>query len=135
VSGIPLSPKHGVNPALGQCFWCGQEDGTVLLLGRLPGDAEAPRHVIASYEPCENCKAGMSYGVTLVEMANQPLYDGHKAMAPNAYPTGRWVVVRDETIERLFHPPELVAQVLGHRKAFVDQETWTRLMPEEQIPS
>ena len=29
---IRLHPKHGVNPTTGQCFWCGEPDGTIALL-------------------------------------------------------------------------------------------------------
>ena len=44
--GIQVSPKHGLNPTIPVCFWCGKERGEVALLGRLPGDAEAPKNVV-----------------------------------------------------------------------------------------
>ena len=48
--GIKVSPKHGLNPTIPICFWCGKERGEVALLGRLPGDAEAPKNVVLDYD-------------------------------------------------------------------------------------
>ena len=38
---IRLSEKHGLNPTLGVCFFCGEETGEIGLLGKLKGDREA----------------------------------------------------------------------------------------------
>ena len=70
--GIKVSPKHGLNPTIPICFWCGKERGEVALLGRLPGDAEAPKNVVLDYEPCECCRAGMARGFTLMEATSRP---------------------------------------------------------------
>jgi hypothetical protein len=37
---IRLSEKHGVNPSLMLCFYCGEASG-VALLGRLKGDQDS----------------------------------------------------------------------------------------------
>lgn len=80
---IKLSPKHGINPSLEVCFYCGADIG-VALLGKLPNDAEAPRKICTSYEPCEDCKKSFKDKVILLE-CNQ----GEK-------PTGRyWLVIKD----------------------------------------
>lgn len=66
---IRVSEKHGVNPTMGVCWVCGAEDGTIGLLGRLPGDKEAPRHAVISDEPCATCKGHIRDGyVALVPM-------------------------------------------------------------------
>lgn len=49
---ILLSPKHGVNPSVGICAFCGH-DKEVLLMGKLKNDAEAPSSVISDYQPCD----------------------------------------------------------------------------------
>ena len=54
--GIRLSDKHGVNPTMGVCMWCGEPTGEIALLGKLKGDVEAPRYSTLSYEPCDKCK-------------------------------------------------------------------------------
>ena len=64
--GIYLSPKHGLNPSLGVCFYCLEDDGTVVLPGRLKGDVEAPRKAVWSMEPCPKCKDLMTQGVLLI---------------------------------------------------------------------
>jgi hypothetical protein len=55
---IRLSEKHGVNPSLSICIYCGESD-SVILFGAMRGDAEAPRQCIMSYEPCDKCKQVM----------------------------------------------------------------------------
>ena len=68
-AGVRLSPKHGVNPTLPVCFWCGKERGDIALLGRIGGsrDLEAPRHAIVDFEPCDCCRGKMGLGFTLME--------------------------------------------------------------------
>ena len=58
---ILLSPKHGLNPTIPICFWCGEEKNEIALMGRI-GDArkgedfEAPMHAVLDYEPCDKCR-------------------------------------------------------------------------------
>ena len=88
---IRLSDKHGVNPSLGVCAWCGKENGEVVLLGRIKGDEEAPRHVVTHDEPCKKCKEQQAQGVTLIEVEREG--------GPR---TGRWFVIKREAAERIF---------------------------------
>lgn len=53
--GIRLSEKHGVNPSLIVCMLCGKETGAIALLGKLKGDAEAPKYIHTG-DICDNCK-------------------------------------------------------------------------------
>ena len=41
---ITISKKHGVNPSILHCECCGKEYG-LALLGKLKGDAEAPKDI------------------------------------------------------------------------------------------
>lgn len=100
--GIRVSEKHGVNPTVVLCFWCGQERGDIALLGRLPNDAEAPRRAVIDHEPCDACKERMDKGITIFECEE----DGE--------PTGSWVVVSMDWANTL--SPEEREQVLKHRK-------------------
>lgn len=115
MSSIRLSENHGVNPSLGLCFWCGEEDGTLLLLGRLPNDAEAPRKVCASYEPCDKCTAGMAQGITLMEATQ----DG---------PTGRYVVLKEQAILQIFEPGETREATLQKRKAYMHPTSFNQIL-------
>ena len=66
--GIPISKKHGVNPTVLICPICHHETNGLALLGRLPGDAEAPRYSL-DREPCDDCRKVIdSGGVMLIEI-------------------------------------------------------------------
>jgi hypothetical protein len=119
---IRVSEKHGVNPSVGQCFWCGEDDGTVVLLGRLPGDAEAPRRVCTSYEPCAKCQEQMTAGITVYEVSDRPAHDGQREMQRDVYPTGRWLVVTEDWALRKITPQKVLDRVLAHRAMLVDPE-------------
>ena len=105
VPSIRVCEKYGVNPSVGVCFWCGEDDGTVILPGRLKGDAEAPRRAVWSYDPCEKCKGLMAQGFALLEAKHDPERDGQppmKSEGRDVYPTGRWMVLKREAAVRLF---------------------------------
>lgn len=70
---IPLSPKHGVNPCIPICFFCGKEKNEIALLGKLKNDAEASRSALFDYEPCDKCKELMSQGITMIGVTSQPI--------------------------------------------------------------
>lgn len=105
IRGIRLSEKYGLNPTRVVCFWCNEDDGTVIMLGRLKGDAEAPRRICVGYEPCKSCGEKWADGVVLAEAATSPLSEGQRPMDSNQgprYPTGRWIVAdRDWILEKL----------------------------------
>lgn len=50
---MKLSKKHGLNPSLSHCEWCGKEIG-IILFGALKGDLEAPRKVAEGL--CDECE-------------------------------------------------------------------------------
>ena len=110
MSGIRISEKHGVNPSLIKCFFCGEDKG-IALLGKLKGDAQAPMSGVFDYEPCDKCKAIMDQGVTIFEADtkpfrdNQPPFDGN-----NNYISGRYVVIKREAVN---------ADLNGQNRAFM----------------
>lgn len=100
-NGIKLSPKHGVNPTIPVCFFCGEEKNEVALLGKIGDgrkneDFEAPMHMVLNYEPCDKCKEQWSKGVAVIEVTETPFPDGRPPIQKNLYPTGRHVVIRTE---------------------------------------
>ena len=97
---IKLSPKHGVNPCMPVCFFCGDTKNEIALLGRIGGkeDLKAPMKAILDYEPCEECKQKLAGGVLLIEVTDYPNMEGQPMIAKNAYPTGRYSVVRPEAL-------------------------------------
>lgn len=97
---IKLSPKHGLNPCMPICFFCGETKNEIALLGRIGDkeDLEAPMKAILDYEPCEECKKKFAEGVFLIEVTDYPNMEGQPMIAKNAYPTGRYSVVRPEAL-------------------------------------
>lgn len=112
---ITLSPKHGLNPSLGLCFFCGKENGTVVIPGKLKGDIEAPRHAVWDMTPCEECKKLMDMGILFIEVK-----DGEKG-ARNPYRTGRQWVLKQEAVERLIADEAMRDNIIKHRFAFIEE--------------
>ena len=52
---IRISEKYGVNPSLGLCPGCGNENGEIMLMGYITGDKEAPKHAM-TLDLCDECK-------------------------------------------------------------------------------
>lgn len=113
---IKVSDKYGVNPTLGQCFYCGDEDGTIGLMGKLKGDMEAPRKLVLTMDPCPSCKDWMSKGIILIEIVDgqTPTID----KLPER--TGRFIVVTKDSIAAVFDD-ETTEQTLKHGWSFIDK--------------
>lgn len=119
---VKLSPKHGLNPTIPICFWCGEERNEIALLGRInKEDTEAPRSAFLDYEPCDKCKENMAQGVTLMEASHTPNFEGQPAFQRGTYPTGRWLVIKREAANRLF-------SVEMRNKAFLDSEAYEKVL-------
>ena len=114
---IRLSKKHGLNPAVPVCFYCGQDKNQVLLPGRLPGDREAPRHAVWNMEPCETCQGYMQQGIILISVKEE--YGGDS----NPFRTGGWLVLKEEAIRQMVDAG-LAEQVCESRWAFVPDNVW-----------
>ena len=104
-NSIKLSPKHGVNPTIPVCFFCGEEKNEIALLGRIGDgrkheDFEAPMRMVLDYEPCDKCKEQWSKGVAIIEVTQTPLSDGRPPIQKDLYPTGRHVVIKPEAWSR-----------------------------------
>lgn len=127
---ITLHPEHGVNPALGMCFWCGGDDGTVLLLGYNKGK-EAPRKIVASYDPCKECKDKWSTGILLME-ATETATGDQLEFQPGVYVTGGWAVLSEDAIHRLFDSTSADAAIRA-RECLLDKEAWSALGMDEAI--
>lgn len=104
-NGIKLSPKHGVNPSMELCFWCGEPKG-IILCGRLKDDAEAPKGMAMNIEPCDKCKEQFKLGVQIIEVIDDgSKFQNNLAFSIKAedgkvmWPTGRFVVMKETAIK------------------------------------
>lgn len=100
--GIRLSEKHGANPSIDVCFFCGK-DKSVIMFGRLKDDAKAPKRVVSGYVPCPECMKKMQEGRAIIEVTTVD-----NGMIPitttpaKAWATGRWCVIKREDAKVLF---------------------------------
>lgn len=116
--GIRLSEKHGVNATIPKCFYCNEDKNEIILTGRLPDDAEAPKGMVWDKEPCDKCKGHMAKGVIFISVRNE------ETDHDNPYRTGGWVVLKDEAVARIVRTPALRENILSRRVAFVPDQVW-----------
>jgi len=129
--GIRLSEKHGVNPSISTCFYCGQDKNELILAGKMKGDVEAPRRAVWSKEPCDQCKGFMKKGIICISVDEEKTTDKE-----NPYRTGCFAVVKQAVIERAIQPQELVDDVLKKRVCFIPDDAWDKLgFPREDLPN
>lgn len=120
---IKLSPKHGLNPTIATCFFCGKDKNELILAGKINrNDDEMPMRTIINYEPCDECKAKMDKGITLIEATTTPSSPKQMPMQNGIYPTGRWCIVTESFIKSNINSEEMVNTTLKMRKAFIEPE-------------
>ena len=130
---IPVSLKHGLNPTVVRCFWCGEDTNTIALLGKLPNDEQAPRSAVVDYQPCDDCRSKMESGICIAEATDTPVRDDfppiQKRGGISLYPTGRWAVLNREVLEKsdFIQPLELKEHVLREGKCFISPGAWRNL--------
>jgi len=107
---VRISEKHGVNLSVMICHLCGEKKG-VALLGKLKGDAEAPRQAVFDYEPCDKCKSYMKDGIILLQVKDDD---------PD-YRLGGFVVIKEEAFKNIFNAEA------PKRVALVANEAWQQL--------
>lgn len=128
MSNIRLSEKYGVNPALPKCYYCLENKNEILLLGHLPGDAEAPQGVVWDDQPCDKCAEFMKQGIILISVR-----DGEEdkidkdSKLPNPHRTGCFAVVAEVYIRRVIQPEETAERIIKQRVAFVPDAAWDLL--------
>lgn len=98
-----ISEKHGLNPSINVCFFCGK-DKEVVLFGKLKNDIKAPKRILADYQPCAECAKMHAKGRLVIEVVTTDT--GSMPIMPGAWPTGRWCVLDKGVATRLFRNSE-----------------------------
>ena len=127
MSGIKISPKHGLNPTIPVCFWCGKQKNEIALMGHMKDDIEAPKNMVLDYVPCEECQSHMAIGVAVLEASDHPNTEGQPPMQKGVYPTSRFVVVTTECADRVFNA---YAPWSEGKKVFVDSDVFSHFLPD-----
>ena len=129
--GIKISPKHGLNPTIPVCFWCGKQKNEIALMGHMKDDIEAPKNMVLDYVPCEECQNHMAMGVAVLEASDHPNTEGQPPMQKGVYPTSRFVVVTTECADRVF---SAYAPWSEGKKVFVDSDVFSHFLPDDPSP-
>lgn len=130
MSGIKLSPKHGVNPTIPVCFWCGKPKNEIAMLGHIGDlrkgeDYKAPMQAVLDYNPCEECVSMWAQGVACIEVHQgrptpyRPPIDKNR----DIYPTGRITIVTCEAAKEAFDNPNFTR---GQR-VFIEDEAYKQI--------
>lgn len=128
-SSITLSKKHGVNPTIPICFWCGKEKNEIAMLGKLPGDMEAPRSmwIPGDYDPCEECEQNWNKGIRVIEASNAPVLYPEQPSYYGAYPTGNNIILEPNKIEVIFKNVDF-DKIREKKMCFMDKSAFTKLL-------
>lgn len=123
--------KH-VQVSMGICFWCGKENGQILLGKRLK-TTEAPRYAISNYDACDTCEEGMASGITLIEVSEEPFTDKQRSLLKKqtCYPSGRFMVVKENALSHIFNE-DVIPQIVKSRKCLVYTQMYQQLLPDNQ---
>ena len=137
---IRISPKHGVNPCISVCMFCGKDKGEIALFGKIgKDDLEAPRRAVLDYEPCDECKAAMSKGVAIIGVTTAPNNPGQPPIQENdgtpLYPTGNMVVMSPDGVRRMFANHPMIDHIIAHKKTFADDAIVRHILDQHQVMS
>lgn len=126
MTSIRISPRHGLNPTIPVCFWCGRDKNEIVFMGyirdKTGNDIAAPMHMVIDYEPCQQCYENMKRGVTLIEATREPNAVTSVELQQNVYPTGRYAVIERCAADRAFNG------FSGIEEVFVEPELFERLI-------
>lgn len=119
-----FSPKHGVNPTIAVCAWCGESKNEIAMLGKIDReDSQAPMYSVLDYVPCDKCAEQWSMGVAILEATTErptpyrpPIKQDNGV---DIYPTMRVVVINAESASQIFGSEMSAGQrILLEDKAF-----------------
>lgn len=140
--GINLSPKHGVNPVLLSCFFCGGDAG-LMMVGKVSrkklidqmgidpsmidghGDDVTIRGRICDGSICSRCEEVKEKAIFIVQVR-----DGEEGERKNPFRTGKMVAIKEEAAERMFQPAFFEA-VKKSRMAYCPESAWRNLGLDE----
>lgn len=128
---IRLSKKHGLNPTIPICFFCKEHKNEIVLMGELKDDIEAPKNLLLDYEPCDKCKEKFKGGVLIIEATQYPNVENQSPIQKDAYPTGRYTLVKPEALKEpynkagttaLMHLSDYEKLIIGSKKEELSKE-------------
>lgn len=117
-----ISEKHGLNPSINVCFFCGK-DKEVVLFGKLKNDIKAPKRILSDYKPCPECAKTHAQGRLVIEVVTTDT--GSTPIVEGAWPTGRWCVISKDIAAKLFKDSNTLPVLL-------EQELYSAMMQSKK---
>lgn len=109
-----IPPKGSIYYMIDVCFWCKRskdgQDGTPLY---------------NDYEFCPICTEQSNQGITVIQIVGEK--NGNPPISEGLYPTGKWVVVKEELIVQALEGHDMLDNTLSTRRMYIDKETWETL--------
>ncbi len=128
---MPKSTNKQIPVMISICFWCGNEKEEILIGKKAISEEKIQTKAIGNYDPCEQCKSGMSNGITLIEATENPIAVGQKKLQ-HGFPTGRWAVLPEETIRSLIQDEQMLKKILKSRKTLTHPEVFAMLFEKNK---
>jgi len=95
------------------CFWCRQAKDETDTTG-------VPEFF--DYDACDRCQSKMDEGITIIQV--DIVRNENPAIKDNIYPTGKWVVVKENRILEDFKEWKSLTEVIQTRCMFMNKATW-----------
>lgn len=138
---IKLSPKHGVNPTIPVCFWCGKPKNELALLGKIDKeDSEAPQKLIVNYEPCDACKELFSKGIHVIGCSDKPIVETMFPIMQDEkhclYPTGSMFVASEEWVKDFLKANEsedMIENVLERKTLLMPDSIVNQIIEDSNV--
>ena len=140
--GLRLHSKHGLNPTMTNCYFCG-EPSEILLVGNavnqfkkagvhVSEDGRMPHEIGAiNTTPCQKCEEYMKKGIMLISIRDGEGKEVEQATKekriPTPYRTGKICVMTEKGFLKIPMPKTLQKQVLRARFLFVPDTIWEML--------
>ena len=117
---IRLSEKHGVNPSVDRCFFCG-ESYAVVMFGKMKNDEQGPSSV-CSGGLCDRCqKVKDDGGIFIIETRSG-------VENPSEGRTGRLMALKkDSNLSNIIRPPELAERIRETGVAYIEEKAFEAL--------
>lgn len=124
-NSVKISPRHGLNPSIPICFWCGEEKNEVVLLGKMnKEDSEAPRRILIDYKPCEKCKKAFEQGIQVIGVNTTPFFDNQEPLKDEGddrlYPSGAYFIATEQWVNRVIDDEDIRNSTLKTRKLLME---------------
>jgi hypothetical protein len=109
------------------CYFCGNDKGTISIpTASVPDQSIIPDRIFVDYTPCKCCSDKFSSGILVlrVEAVSEP--PTTPPIIPGYTPTGKWVLVPDDTVGEIFLSP-YKEKILEDRHALLNAEQFDKL--------